>query len=883
MIKMSARFILHYKMQSLAILLSMVLSIALLTGISSLVYSGHMSDLENCREIYGDWNCRVPYTQGMEGRLAQDASGYMVEKYGLWKIAGQLEEDSQLVTLLYADETYLEMMGQPVVDGYYPKENGEIAMDQFTLDNMEIEAAPGDSILLGGIYYRLSGILKNPWSSDSLMLTAYVSSSAAAGADTSVYLKLDSSKKVYRQIEALANDLDIDAEDILLNSRVNKYLGQDGFGNIVRAVKNTISDSRYNFTYLLLVLKDGFGLTVNGIIFGLGFFSLFIIYSIFNINIAKRISVYGILHALGISCTGQFLLVLAELWCLLAVGFPTGAFLGNACAKTLYDKFNTVFIDKDVVSGSHGDPTRRFEEAARLSVQGFSVSRGAILFGFAFLSAAMVFLAWRLAHKIGKMTAVQMMKPVPDRAKRGRNVIYSRKGRYMPGVVNWEFMFAKKRSLAGMLISLSIGGVIFLCANFVLGNAKLNSQMQLASDDGLGSDLKIYENNRNLKEMISQDTADAVGNIKGVEKTYAIKSYIGEMILNTDELLWKTYFDGLNREDGKKWNGVCNELPNGGYAIKTNILGYDDGLLEQLRPYLIGEGNLAGEHMRTNNQVVLTVIEDSQGNHDGIAVTAGDVIRLKVPKKLQGSSKDLKMSDREDAYEEKKFTVSAVVSRPLIRDSRLYYLDRMNMDAGVSVIMTQEQMAQNFGLEGYRVIGMELEPDADTEKTAQAVKEEISGIESLIFQDYTGSIERQNEYLGQKMLFFSSVAAMFFIISMFHIMNAMSHMILSRKHEFGVMRAVGTSDRNIARMMAGQGFVYGCLSAAVMTGVYFVVKKAAVYFMVHVYGFLVSSVQVNPIVIVATAVVNIIVSIFSVMLPAYMILREEIIPQINLQ
>lgn len=69
--KMALQYILHYKMQSFAVLFSIFLSAALLTGVSSFVHSAQISDLENCREIYGDWNCRMPYRQGMEEKLMQ--------------------------------------------------------------------------------------------------------------------------------------------------------------------------------------------------------------------------------------------------------------------------------------------------------------------------------------------------------------------------------------------------------------------------------------------------------------------------------------------------------------------------------------------------------------------------------------------------------------------------------------------------------------------------------------------------------------------------------------------------------------------------------------------------------------------------------------------
>ena len=60
MFKLSGRYLVHYKSQSFAILLSMILSIALMAGVSSLVYSGEKSNLENSKEVNGDWNYAVP-------------------------------------------------------------------------------------------------------------------------------------------------------------------------------------------------------------------------------------------------------------------------------------------------------------------------------------------------------------------------------------------------------------------------------------------------------------------------------------------------------------------------------------------------------------------------------------------------------------------------------------------------------------------------------------------------------------------------------------------------------------------------------------------------------------------------------------------------------
>ena len=56
LVKFSIQYIKHYKKQSISIVLSIVLSVALLTGIGSLVHSADKSRIEKIREDSGDYH-----------------------------------------------------------------------------------------------------------------------------------------------------------------------------------------------------------------------------------------------------------------------------------------------------------------------------------------------------------------------------------------------------------------------------------------------------------------------------------------------------------------------------------------------------------------------------------------------------------------------------------------------------------------------------------------------------------------------------------------------------------------------------------------------------------------------------------------------------------
>lgn len=861
----------------------MILSIALMAGISSLVYSGELSDLENSKEINGDWNYAIPLKDNTIDKITnKQDKGYEVEKYGICKTIDEAVSDKN-IALLYGDKTYLEMTTQSVLEGEYPTKANQIAMSKFVLDNIGYDDVLGTKISLDGKDYVLSGVLKSEWAADSNILNAFISEEEVnikKGISSFVYLKLDESKKMYKQCQALKEDLELDSEAIQENDNVNYYLGGESPQSFIDHLKFAFTNPEGNFTYLMLVLRDEFGLTVNGVILGLGLFSIFIIYSVFSVNISKRITQYGILKVLGIGKFKQFSLVLFELWSLLLIAFPIGAILGNLVAKLMYSNFNTVFINRDVVnSGTHTNETQSFLAAAELKAGNFHISYTAIVFEAAFLVVAMCFIAWKIKCQTQKSVSIQLLKGGNDKKRKNRT-IYSKGKLSLFNVLIEKFMLERKRTFLGILVSLSLGGVIFLCSNFVLTNAQTSNQMQLASDDGLGSDYKIYENNIDLNKTLGEDVENNLEKIDGIKNIYPVKSYIGEVVIEQDNFFWKEYYEYLNEAYKDVYNRYMRNTTNGDYAIKSNILGYSDELLRKMEPYIL-EGSIDPDQMRRNNEVVLVTLEDAQGNHNSIDKKVGDTIKVKTPNKVSGSSEDLKQLGSESDFSKKEYTISAIVSRTMVRDSRLYTLEDQP-DITYSVIMTNEQMKQNYNIEGYRVLTVEKEKNTDTELVANEIKKQTQALDDCLFQDYTGAIERQNEYLFQKTLFFYGIAFVFLIISLFHIANTMNHLILSRRHEYGILRAMGITNKNFRKLMLGQGALYGIFSSIVMILLYIIGNKTMEYLMGHVYGFLVSNIQVNVWLIITTVAVNICIGIFAVLIPTQSILKEDIIRQVNL-
>ena len=80
------------------------------------------------------------------------------------------------------------------------------------------------------------------------------------------------------------------------------------------------------------------------ILIALGVFGVFILYSLFQVSVRKRMSQYSIMQTLGMAEGYTFGSLLGELLLIFAAGFPLGCLLGNSVAALLYGKIGQIFV-----------------------------------------------------------------------------------------------------------------------------------------------------------------------------------------------------------------------------------------------------------------------------------------------------------------------------------------------------------------------------------------------------------------------------------------------------------------------------------------------------------------------------------------------------------
>lgn len=883
MLKLAWKYMRYYKSQTMAIFASIFLTAALLSGISTLVYSSQKSDLANSKTIYGEWHYYIETDQEQFQSVesGEKGKGYHLEKCGKMEIRDVVAEPF-FISFIQTDETYRQMAHREFLEGSYPQKENEIAADRYVLNNLGFSGKIGDSIEISGQNYIVTGILKSEWAASASEMEIFVSDSfVGRGSQTFLYLAFDEGEELYKQLDAFLKAHQLSFEAVEGNDDVIQYLAGEKPDSIADIIKFGLTEDG-NFTYIILKLQSDYNLAYNGMIVLLCLFSLFVIYSVFSISVSKRTSEYGILQTLGISEAQIGGTLVLELWILFFVGYPLGCFAGNGMLSLVYQRLSGVFGGKGIGMAEQGLSIADQTLAEGTGAVNFCISWKAMIVGFLFLLIALMTVAFRIIRSLRKQSLKEVMNGDVSFAKKRK--IYALRPVNMTGIVVRKFMFSNKKKVIGILLSLSIGSCIFLCTTYMVENLKVHAELSLKSDDGLGSEYRVSLKSTSLADTIPEAVVDKIKDMPETQNVYATKHTLGELELSESEFLsdedWSEYFDYKNQEPYfiQRYDGICVKKEDGTYGIKYDVYGYNEEMMEQLRDFILdGEINL--NEIRNGNQVIAVANMDGQGNYYFYGKKPGDKITLRVPK-MEGYSDELmKFQNGEEQYIEKEFEIAAIVSRPLAQEQN--FLNTEVWKNSQSIVMTNEQMMENFGLSDYSFINASPNQNANTEIVSNQILQVIRDVPKAVLQDYTSAIETQKNYLKQQQIFFSGIAVILVIISLFHIVNSMNHTILARRREYGIIRAMGITDSGFYKMVLQTGILYGVLADIVIFLVYqLLLRRVMDYYMTHILQFLHLQSGVPSAVLFGIMILNVVIAVIAVMFPAWKMARENIISEI---
>ena len=888
-LKLSVAYLRYYKKQTFSLFLGVLLSAALLSGVGSLLYSGKQQNIEKVRQEYGDWHYYFQSDAKEAESLLEKkkGDGYEIEESGTITIRKAMEEPYKIM-LVHGDDSYLHMMNRKLLQGSYPKAANEVAMDAYVLRNLGIPEEIGSEVILDGERFLLSGILSESVEGTEDYMQVFVHESVDYGQNgVFFYFKFKENRPLYKQLVAFCKEFNIEKESIRRNNELDDYFKGTAPSAFWNVLKVSITEEGTGIPYLYAYYNEGGQLTNKIILIALGVFGVFILYSLFQVSVRKRMSQYSIMQTLGMAEGYTFGSLLGELLLIFAAGFPLGCLLGNSVAALLYGKIGQVFVGVQNKGFRHigGKQDLASISAANIGESGrFYVDEKLIWYSLLFFVAVLVVMSFHLVRKMRSYSWGQMIRKESGKRKKNRK-IYCFHRENLSDILTKKFMFGKISSFFGILFSLSIGGIIFLGATYVTENTKIHNELTFKADDGLGSDIQVFEDSDDLGDMLPGYMAEEIRKIPGVEAVNTMNYMLGEIPLYDGKLVWTSYFAETDPSDDlepdsllmEKYHGMATIEGDDDYKLKVNIYGYDDEMLLELSDYLL-EGNIDPDAMRKEDTVIFKTIMGGQGTYDGIDIKTGDFITLKTPKNTEVPVEVLRFQEEDSFYTEQKFEVTALASRPLAKTDTFI---GDNGESMVDIIMTKEQMEKYFGVTGYHNMGITLKEGADGEAVSSEIRKLTQSVPKCMVKDYTQAIETENAFIEQKMLFFYGVALVLLGISILHIINSMQYLVAARKHEFGILRAMGITDGGFRRMLFKEGIRYGIYANLLMLALYFPVQKILYYVMVHVYLYLHPKAGVSVIPVIGMLFLNIIICILAMEWAGRNILEDDIIEELN--
>lgn len=795
--KAGKSYIKKYKNRSISIGIGIVLGIALIVGVGSLSFSAKEQNIKQTEyELgsyfvrYGDLNdTQVEDIENIKvNGLNKDSSkskknnNLNISKLGLLTYYDSSTPDSDdLMNIVSVNRELLELQNTELIKGNFPKKTNEVVIEKWVLDNLEVKAEVGQKVTVD-LFGRkkketfvVSGVLKDRAreKSSGIMEIFLNRDLKKSNEKTDAYVRFEDDKNILKNIYTISNALGVDEEHIGINGMLLEAMGQ-------------LEEIDYNLIYSAIAAAIVLAIVV---------------YGVFNISIIQRISEYGVIRAIGGKLSDIVKLLLTELLLIWLVSLPIGVAVGYLVAVLLKKVSGNVFT----------------EIAVELST--ISVPIEIIVFASVVSLLIIVFIVVLLAWKIKRISPIDEIRGnIKSSVDKKRNHKMSRKRKNNSlsynKIIPIEIKMAMKNVLrnksgfAITLISMCLGSVMFLASSFYSDLMK-DQQKKLEEVSRVNTDFKISMIiTKPMYAGYSIKDIEDIRSINGVENVDEIRSLYARMFLKENQILDKEYFKKENEGTYTKnvLGGLLVDCGNGDKILKSGVYGYNDTLLKKLDKHL-AKGNVDLKEMN-NEEVAIAMVSKNNGKYT-VGVDIGD--KLKVTFREDGISSEeyLKMTDTGGKYITKEFKIVGIVNE--LVDYSDYYVD----DRSVNLVLSNKQFEKFSGYKNAQIVNIEMNDNANREKVAKQILTIANRTSGNVFADLTEERMTLAAMEENKQMFINAIIGILFLISIINIVNNIKYSMVSRRAEFGIIRAVGADNKMFRKIVLSEGLMYGLYSGVI--------------------------------------------------------------------
>ncbi|CEI72665.1 MULTISPECIES: ABC transporter permease [Romboutsia] len=847
------KYIKSYKSRSLAIVLSVVLASALIVGVGTLSRSAQQADLDRLKRETGKYHAY--FKDINKDQLKTVKNGRDIKDLGITSYYASSDVGEKLpINILYSDKNYLNSDTE-LLKGRFPKGNNEVVVEEWILNSMGLEPKLNQEITFK-LYnkekpetFKVVGILKDRYKDKSV-------------GRCEMFLGLDENKlnNFTAHVEFNENsDISKNISNIIKEAKIDKEK-QAGINSMLvdSARNNGRLDSESKNTSIVLSLFAGL-----------------VIYSIYTTSIYQRIREYGVLRAIGATNLKVFLLMLYELLILSVVSIPIGIILGIGGAQ-LFNKF-----------------AGNIEFEGPVKETPFVIPTQVILLSIVCILLVMFVISILTYIKIRRISPIEAIRRNfnKDKIKRS-NFIISRLSKNISPTKNISLknIFRNKKAFIMIMFSMSIGGIMIIKTDYSLTGSKERNENNYKKLYWQGDFMLSVNGSIDEENGLKDEDVKDIKNINGIDKVQTAKILNSRMPIKKDDILNMKFYESQSKGGyvGKVLNGLLIEdKENNGYLLKQKLKGYNDEMLDELNNHIVS-GEINKEKMKKENLAVVYIphayepykdykdyydVGDSTYGKPIVDIKVGDTVKVKYPKGKIDTQKYWQGKDNYE-YDEYEFKVGAIVDYPYADDS-MY-----SGENGVDVIISDNQFKNITNLDNYDLVYATIKDGADHE----SINKQLGKIGSKVPGTTTIDMIKDKEddaKMNEKFLIYNyGIVAVLFVISMFNIINNVSYNLTSRTSEFGMLRAVGISDKDFKNMIVYEGILYGLFSSAI-------VIVLGILLQIRMYkrlGFEIIGIEfaIDYKLYLLIIAVNIVIGLLATYLPARKIKETNIVDAINI-
>lgn len=796
------------KKRTLLTILGIVLSVALITAIGTMLISMQEKLIRDAIKDNGDYHAifrKVPGNKVNKIRNNMEIGDSAVIRKEGYAILGSISpkiraltpEDPpyQYLSIKNYDQKALALFPIKLKAGRLPKNEKEIALDFWALDNLPTKFKVGDKIKFpvglrldqssklmpddttwssSEVFipkstkeYTVVGLImpKFIWSDNRIAegITQFNSQKLLSEKEYNVYVKFNNVKGVQAKAENIAAGLSLSkvkAEDgslkyqIQYNDRLLRLSAES-----LNTVLNTSLIGILCFIILLIMVS-----------------TIAVIYNAFNISVLERIAQFGVLRCIGASPSQIKKVVFKEAGLLCLISIPLGLGTGILAMKLvmvfigMFNLTNQVFDDIKIV----------------ISPQVFMIS--------SCLGLLTVYLsAYGPARQAAKVSPLDAVRNTGGYRKESfKGIKNSRLARIVFGVegqIAYKNLRRNRKRFRITIFSMVISIILYIVFSSFVDFVFKASTYKMTSDPDF-----ILNMNSSDQMGFSQKKFKEVNSLPGVDKAYKYLMENGSILVPKNKI--NPHFAELKDEVFRNKKGDMTILDN------CTLRSYGDSALQELKKNL-KEGQIDFNELNKENGIILLQTNQFYDQKhrrniiiDNVSFKVGD----KIPFAVYGRE------DGTKGPQYKTVKVLGIVDKGILSEE-------YNLNEGVSFVTTEKVYKSIIGNNDYSQISVIMKKDADREAIRKYLKTAKEQDPRFQYTDIS-EIAEENEKLGTVIsIFLYGFVGVITLIGCLNIINTISTNLLLRTRELSVLKTIGMTKGSISKMVGLEGIYYGIIAA----------------------------------------------------------------------